>query len=412
MKIFGRERCAPLSPYPNAEFYGADVMKILLYGGSFNPPHPAHIRAAAEAAGIIKPDKLIIMPAADPPHKSLAPYSPPPAERLILTRLAFSGLKEAEVSDMEIMREGESYTVDTLRELSSMYPGSEIIFLMGSDMLLSFERWHDWKGILENASLAVLSREKGDREELEACACRIAEENGVEVRVLPVSPVPMSSSDMRAMLSERKGAGILDPRVYARIIKTRPYRAKPQLSWLREKAYAYLDPRRIPHVKGCEEEAVRLAGRWGASPGDAAECAILHDITKKLGMEEQLLLCGKYAIIIDNLERGNIKLLHAKTGAELAKDLFGSPQEIYDAIRWHTTGRPGMSLLEKVMYMADYIEPSRNFSGVEPLRKLAYENLDAAMVLGLEMSLAELESAGKEPHRATVDALEFFRKAV
>ena len=84
--------------------------------------------------------------------------------------------------------------------------------------------------------------------------------------------------------------------------------------------------------------------------------------------------------------------------------------DVYDAIRWHTTGKPDMTLLEKVIYLADYIEPTRDFEGVEPLRALAYEDIDAAMALGLEMSLEELQAGGIVPHSATVEALRWYGK--
>ena len=111
----------------------------------------------------------------------------------------------------------------------------------------------------------------------------------------------------------------------------------------------------------------------------------------------------------DNIELANLKLLHAKTGAAMSRELFGVPEQIASAIRWHTTGREDMTLLEQVLYLADYIEPTRDFPGVEELRALAYENLSAAMILGLEMSLEELRAKGVEPHPNTVAALNWFR---
>ena len=163
-----------------------------------------------------------------------------------------------------------------------------------------------------------------------------------------------------------------------------------------------LKPRRISHVWGCEHEARHLAERWGCDPDAAAEAGILHDCTKKLELSDQLLLSDKYGIINDTVETANTKLLHAKTGAAVAKDRFGVPLEIENAIRWHTTGKPDMTTLEKVLYMADYIEPSRDFDGVDELRRLAYTDLDAAMVLGLKMSLEDLE-AGVLPVLASIE---------
>ena len=385
-------------------------MRIAVYGGSFNPPHPAHVRAARLAYAALAPDKLLVIPAAAPPHKALAAGSPTPEERFELTKLAFRDFPEAEISDVELRRGGESYTSDTVEELAREYPGAELWLVIGTDMLTSFERWHEFRSILAGAALAVLPRNEGELPEIERCAARFEALYGARVRIIDAAPLPMSSSEMRDMLVARRGADVLDGEVYARIIRLRDYGAKPQLDWLRERAYAYLKPKRIPHVAGCEQEAAKLALRWGEDPGDAAEAGILHDITKKLSMDEQLILAEKYGIVFDKFERENIKLTHAITGAALSKELFGVPERIYSAIRWHTTGRADMTLLEKIIYIADYIEPTRDFEGVERLRQLAYEDIDSAMALGLRMSLEELRQSGIEPHGATVSALAWYGK--
>lgn len=121
-------------------------------------------------------------------------------------------------------------------------------------------------------------------------------------------------------------------------------------------------------------------------------------------------LCEKYGIITDNDEKANYKLLHAKTGAACARERFGVGDEVYNAIWWHTTGHPDMTLLEKILYLADYIEPTRDFPGVDTLRKLAYEDLDAAIIKGLEMSLDDISQNGGKPHENTSSALDWLRE--
>lgn len=385
-------------------------MKIAVFGGSFNPPHPGHVRAARAACAALRPDRFIVMPAADPPHKTLPESSPAPEERLTLTRIAFRDMPEAEVSDLELRRSGESYTSDTAAALLKEYPGAELVLVIGTDMLLSFETWHDFRALLSEAELAALPRENGDTAALAAYAAHLRETYGARVRLIDAPPLPMSSSALRAALVRREGADALDPEVYARIIRVRDYGAKPQFSWLRARTVSMLDARRVPHVRGTEREAVRLAERWGADPDDAAEAAILHDITKRLDRAQQLILCRKYGIMVDTAEAESEKLLHAMTGAAVARDEFGVPQAIYDAIRWHTTGKPAMTLLEKVVYLADYIEPTRRFEGVEPLRALAYEDIDSAMALGLDMCLNDLKRSGTVPHGATAAALAYYGK--
>lgn len=383
-------------------------MKIVIYGGSFNPPHCGHVEAAFAVSECLKPDKMLIIPASIPPHKELADGSPDALERLELTRLAFSDIPNAEVSDMEILREGKSYSADTLEELMRLYPGAEFTFVMGSDMLLSFEEWYRFRFLLENMTLGVFCRNEGEDAQVIEHADYLKRQYGAKCVFINHEPKPMASSDIRDMLPRRRGASYLPETVYSRIIKNGDYDAKPELYWLREKAYAMLAPKRVAHVIGCEAEAVTLANRWGEDPENAAEAGILHDITKKLVLSDQLILCRKYDIINDTAEEENVKLLHAKTGAALARDLFNISDEVYDAIRWHTTGKPDMTLLEKIIYMADYIEPNRDFDGVDELRKLAYENLDEAMAQGLKMSLEDIKSYGQEPYYATADAYKWY----
>ena len=186
--------------------------------------------------------------------------------------------------------------------------------------------------------------------------------------------------------------------------------SQSELANLREKAYKMLKKHRVAHVRGCEEEAIALTERWGGSPDAAAASAILHDCTKKLKPEEHLQLMKKYAVSCDEALLAEPKLYHAVTGAAVAKAEFQMPEEICSAIRWHTTGKPEMTLLEKVIYLADMIEPTRDFPGVEKIRTLAYEDLDAALVLALSMSMEEVRSRGAEPYYLTQEACDYYRK--
>ena len=179
---------------------------------------------------------------------------------------------------------------------------------------------------------------------------------------------------------------------------------------LRCASLSMVKAKRVPHIRGVEEEAVRLALHWGADPHMARRAGILHDCTKYLNLEEQLQLCEKYGIVLDELEQRAVKLLHAKTGAAIARHVFGEPEEVCNAIYWHTTGKADMDLLSKVLYMADYIEPSRSgFEGLEELRRLAYEDLDAALLLGCELTIQDMEERGMPVHRNTLQARDYLK---
>lgn len=385
-------------------------MKLAFYGGSFNPPHLGHLEAARSVLKELSPDKLLIIPDNIPPHKELFPGSPTAEERMELCRLNFAELSGAEVSDMEINRQGKSYTAHTVERLLELYPEAELILTVGSDMFLSFEEWYRYDWLLSRCSLAVLSREEDDREELMAHKRRLEEKYSACVKLLSHEPLPMCSGDIRRLLRRRMGAGYLSEEVYAEIIRRGFYEAQAELSWLRARALPMLKPGRVAHVNGCEAEAVRLARIHGEDEDKAAEAAILHDITKKLSLEEQLLLCEKYGIICDGSLLSNPQLLHAVTGAALSRDLFGMPEDVTEAIRWHTTGKPDMTTLEKIIYLADYIEPNRSFPGLENVRELAERELDRAMALALEMSIEHIRQQNIVPHADSVEAWLWYKE--
>ena len=387
-------------------------MRIVVYGGSFNPPHLGHVEAARTVSAELAPDKFLIIPTNVSPHKMLAEGSPEPRARLEMCRLAFADIPGAEISDMELQREGKSYTAQTVEELRHSFPDDELILVMGTDMFLNFETWYRFEYLLENCTLAVLARDEDEDVQLRRQRDALAEKYGARVIILKHDPVAASSSDIRERLRFGIGSELLPDSVYSEIIRRHYYDALPELSWLRAKVMPYLTEKRIAHVLGCENEAVSLANRWGEDPERAAVAGILHDITKKLSAEEQLKLCEKYGIINDAAEVANPKLLHAKTGAAFARELFGIEDDIYGAIRWHTTGKPDMTLLEKIIYLADFVEPTRDFPGVEELRELCFEDIDAAMAKGLEMSLEFIRSGGAEPYKDSVEACEWYAALV
>ena len=384
-------------------------MKIAIYGGTFNPPHRGHVESLQAVYEQAKPDRVLVIPASIPPHKELAAGSPDAEERLELTRLAFKELPYAEVTDMELTRTGKSYTSDTVAELLRKYPDAELMLAMGTDMFLSFETWHEYRYLIDNVTMLVFARREGEDEKIFKYGEYLESKYGAKINYIMHDPLPISSSEIRRLLPMRRGRELRPGAVFARIVKNGDYAAKPDFPWLREQSYAYLSPKRIPHVQGCEWEAVRLAKRWGESEEDAAEAGILHDITKKLVLSEQLILSEKYGIINDTYETANVKLLHAKTGAALARDLFNISDRVYSAIRWHTTGKPDMTVLEKVIYLADFIEPTRDFPGVDALRRTVWEDLDRGLLMGLEMTVEEMEEMGNPIHVNTLAARDYLK---
>ena len=146
-------------------------MRLLIYGGTFNPPHLGHADALSCAAEYLHADAVLVIPAGIPPHKALAEGSPEASERLRLCELAF---ENAEVSPMELLREGKSYTVDTLERISAEKPEAELYFLVGTDMLLYMEQWHDFRSTCGRRTV-----QHSDKRREEADAQRCADRGGL-----------------------------------------------------------------------------------------------------------------------------------------------------------------------------------------------------------------------------------------
>ena len=176
---------------------------------------------------------------------------------------------------------------------------------------------------------------------------------------------------------------------------------------LEQTVLSLLKPSRIAHVLGCRDTCVALAKAWGANQVDAARAGLLHDITKALDGPLQLTLCRAYGTMLDDFSVQNPKTLHALTGSLVAKHVFRENDAVVSAICSHTTGKANMNLLEKIVYVADYMEPNRNFPGVDALRQLAFRDIDLALKTGLEMTVAMLRQQNREVSKESLEALQW-----
>jgi len=389
--------------------------RIGIYGGTFNPPHIGHIQAARSAVMALGLNKLLLIPDRIAPHKDIPTGSPTPEQRLQMLRIAAEDLPNVEVSYIELRREGPSYSYVTVEQLREAYPDAELIFLMGTDMFLSFLTWKHPERILQNASLGVFYRgEKGERAAIEAQKTKI-EAMGATVYLVENEVVNISSTQMRRLLAFRCAGellpeGVLDYIRENRLYNTRaPWKNLP-MEELEQVVISLLNPNRVAHVLGCRDTAVELAKHWGADVTDAARAGILHDITKAIDGPLQLTLCDAYGKILSDFSKRYPKTLHALTGSLVAERIFGENEAVVSAIEWHTTGRANMSLLEKIIYLADYIEPNRTIPGVEELRHLSFTDIDAALKMGLNMTLEHLNRQGSEVSPESREALAYLNR--
>ncbi len=176
-----------------------------------------------------------------------------------------------------------------------------------------------------------------------------------------------------------------------------------------------LTEKRYAHTIGVQHTAACLAMRYGEDVEKASVAGLFHDCAKCLSDDEMLSECEKYGIEMTALERRNPYLLHGKLGACYAKVKYGIiEEEIGEAIKYHTTGKPDMSLLEKIIFIADYVEPMRRrIPGLEDIRKMVFVDIDKAVYMALENTLNYLKNTThgqqKEIDEMTVRAYEYYK---
>lgn len=153
--------------------------------------------------------------------------------------------------------------------------------------------------------------------------------------------------------------------------------------------------KRWKHVEGVMESAVLLAERYGADPARADLAALLHDLAKFWPIDKQEAIVRDHGLNAELLEHDK-QLFHAEVGAYIARVEYGvQDEEVLDAVRYHTSGRVGMTLLDKVVCLADYIEPGREYPGVDHIRELAEKNLEDALIAGFDSTISFLLEKGK-----------------
>ena len=389
--------------------------KIGIYGGTFNPLHTGHLHAAKQAIETLELDKLILIPDRIAPHKQMPEGSATPEQRMEMLCIATKNEPKMEVSDIELKREGKSYTYLTVEQLAQEHPDAKLYLLMGTDMFTSFDTWMEPERITAKAALAVMYRgDKGEAEAIEAQKIQM-ESRGVEVVLVKNDAIAISSTQMRRLLAFQCAGPFLPEGVEDYIRSQGLYDSTAQwknlpMDELEAIVIRLLNPNRVAHVLGCRDTAAEMARHWGVNEVDAARAGLLHDITKAIDGPLQLTLCGEYGTILSEFGQRHPKTLHALTGSLVADRIFGENEAVVSAICHHTTGKGDMTTLEKIIYVADYMEPCRNFPGVEELRRLAFSDLDGALRLGLEMTIENLISRKLEISPESREALDWLNE--
>ncbi len=388
--------------------------RIALFGGTFDPIHNGHIQLAREFAARLSLDRVVLMPTFVPPHKLKTDLAPA-VDRLAMCRLACEPYKELVVSDFEINRRGASFTIFTLEEMQKQYPEAQLFLLTGADMFLTLSTWHRFPDIARLATLCAAPRDEATAEVLRNHA-KILEQQGARCVVEAIPLCELSSTEIRqkAALGE-KLTDLVPPAVEEYITEKQLYTTH-KTNCNQEEQYVdilrgRLTPKRFHHSLEVAKQAKHLAEKYGTDPKKAYTAGLLHDILKDTDADSQLQILKEFGILLDAVEQGAKKLWHARSGAVFLEHVLGiKDKEILDPVRYHTTGRAGMTMPDIVLYLADFTSADRDYPDVDTMRTLTEQDWRAAMIYALEYTIQDLNEQNRPVHPDTIACYQDFKE--
>lgn len=414
------------------------MKKIGILGGTFNPIHNGHLWIAKEAQVQFALDEVWFIPSGNPPHKEVLD-TVTSQQRYDMVSLAIEEEENFFLLDHEIHQKKPCYSWKTMKELHESYGKTCMFyFILGEDSFYAFEHWVKPEKICQYAKILVarrLSMEQQERHDLTAQG-EAAEEQKKELEFtrmldyyrskfqqdffeIRVTPMEVSSSEIRRNVYDRDFARSVIPDpvrdyIYEHQLYAQDFSAD-MFKKMERTLEKELNPHRYTHTLGVMYTAAGLAFAYRFPHRNAMMAGLLHDCAKCLSDEERLSLCEEYGISVSDIEKRQPHLLHGKVGAMLAKEKYHvTDPSLLHAITVHTTGAPQMSLLDKILFVSDYIEPGRDKAQrLDVIRAMAYRDLDRCVYMILEDTIKYLrERKETDMDPLTIESYQYYKKII
>ena len=373
------------------------TQKIVIYGGTFDPPHRGHFALIRSAMKELDPAVLYVVPGLRSPFKDLpcAPFRERAA--MLASGLASAGLggeTRVKIDPFEVLRGRLTYTWRTVAYFRKKHPHARLYFLMGSDCFETFHRWKNYRRVLANAGLLVGARE----------GFPLKNPRGLPFTRLKGNFPHLASTALKTGIF----AGFDQPGLFESTRKHIAARGL-YLAGLRRRVAALMTPARFGHTRQTARLALELAVKYGADLQKTAEAALLHDAARDLGPRALAAYVLRYRLrfpaLKETLEKAPV-LLHACVGADMAAKKFGvRDRAVLSAIRSHTLGSVSPGLLDKIIYVSDLAAADRDFREARAVRELAFRDLDAAYAAANYVKLVYALKAGGWTHPESVAVL-------
>lgn len=384
--------------------------KIGIMGGTFDPIHLAHIQLAKCAYEQFHLDSVVFLPSGDPPHKTNRAVTPA-YRRLEMVKLSIQDYPYFQVSEYEMEKQGYSYTAETLEYFAQMYPEDQFYFIVGADSLFQLDNWYHPERCLAKAVFLVGNRSSRPEEEIDLQIMKVTGQYGGQIEKIHMPDMEISSSTIRELLANEQDASrYLKPLVSEYIRQNHLYH-KGVTENLTMAVKRRLPAGRFLHTLGVVETAQSMAIKYGVDVEKSNIAALLHDIAKPLSTEEMAAVCQAAGDPVTEDELLSPKVIHAKAGAIIAEEEFHiDDADILNAIRYHTTGRPNMTVLEKIIFIADFIEPGRSKApNLDKIRKEAMIDLNRCVFMIIRDTLQYLRDSGEHIDKRSEETYQYYK---
>lgn len=388
-----------------------NIKKLGIMGGTFNPIHYAHLFTSNYVLEKYNLDKIVFIPTGEPPHKrdiNIASAE----DRYNMTSLATEDNPNFFISNIEIERHKTTYTIDTLRQIKSICDeDTELYFITGTDTINQVYSWKEPDAIFELTKFIVTTRPNYILDENTE---NLLKKHKDKIYICETPMLEISSTSIRKRIEQEKTVTYLLPKnVEEYIYKNNLYKTdffkkyEKEINILKEN----LTEKRFNHSMQVAKEAKKLAIEHNIDKEQAFLAGLIHDCCKCFSLPKIYETCEKYNFKLDEVLEKQPDLAHSFLGYYVAKDIYNIKDEnILNSIKYHTTGRANMSSLEKIIYIADYIEPTRvYFEGIYTARELAYKDLDKAMEYILKSTIQFNTKKGRIIHPLSLQAYEYYK---
>ncbi len=369
------------------------MKRTALFGGSFDPLTKAHLDVIEKLNGIF--DEVIVMPSKISPFKTDV-VAVDGNVRVAMIKDCCKDFKNVTVSSFEIDNGEVSYTYMTVQHLKN--EGKNVTLVMGSDMIPSLDKWRRFDYLIDSVTFFFIQRPYFAMDEE-----KIAEYKklGAKIEIADFVGEEGSSSLLKVAVAFDKQSEVVPPVVAEYVTQNGLYR---DYCYITDKYADFgMKQSRIEHTYRTAKMAIILAKLHGVDIDKAIKSALLHDIGKYVTPED---LAKQNIAVIKDAYSCPLPVQHCYTSEAIARTVLGESDElILRAIVNHTTGDRGMTDLEKVIFLADYVEEGRSFDGVDEVRAVCYRSLNLGMRMAIEKTLEFIKAKGGEIDKRTCEVL-------